>query len=255
MCTNLNTLGNSCHSISYILIIDHCCLNRVKSLSKSGNAKKDQGPVSLLPTSKESSSAQSLSVSVDEPEDVLDQNQEMKVVDIGGRFVEKESLSYSSANFDRQPSSLPSNYPFNGKEECGVASASLDKDRTDMKNTYGGSTSHKLYSSVQNSNDRVEEEKVQKVSPPRRKVFREEKSEKQGNWPKKDGGTSDLSTTSYKQQHTYNSNINNVGSKQYEPEAPGHDGDISAILEVKNWSYPLLALIFFFLFIFLTILS
>ncbi|XP_043720343.1 kinesin-like protein KIN-13A [Telopea speciosissima] len=206
--------------------------DRVKSLSKSGNAKKDQGAGSLLPTSKESSSASSLAVAV-EPEDVYSQTQEMKMVDMGKRIPEKENYSHNSgADFERQSSCLPSNYPSSGREEPRVVSGSLEKERTNIRSAFGGSNSQKPYSSAQNSNDMVEE-KVQKVSPPRRKVNREEKSEKQGNWTKKDSGGPDLST-SYKPQHTYDSNLNNIGSRQYEPEPSRQDGDINAILEEEE---------------------
>ncbi|KAF8401476.1 hypothetical protein HHK36_012415 [Tetracentron sinense] len=205
--------------------------DRVKSLSKSGNAKKDQASGLVLPTIKGSSSAPSLPVLI-EAEDIYDQ--QVDVADLSRRVVEKEKLSYkSTADIDRQPSSLPSNYPINGREEGGVASGSLDRERerVDMKNIFGGFKSHKLYTSstAQNLNDTVEEEKVQKVSPNRRKAFREEKSEKQGNWPKKDSGGSDLST-SYRQQNTFD---NNLGSRQYKPEPP-HDGDMNAVLEEEE---------------------
>ncbi|XP_010259584.1 PREDICTED: kinesin-like protein KIN-13A [Nelumbo nucifera] len=203
--------------------------DRVKSLSKSGNAKKDQVPSSLL-ASKESSSTPSLPVSV-EPEEGYDQNQEVKVVDMGRRVGEKESSYNSTSDFDRQLSSMPPNYHFNGREETGVTSGSLDRERIDTRNTFGGSTSHKSYS-TQNTNDTSEEEKVQKVSPPRRKV-KEERSVKQGNWPKRDGTVSDLSTN-YKQQNTYDSTGSNVAAKQCEAEAPCHDGDINAILEEEE---------------------
>lgn len=108
-----------------------------------------------------------------------------------------------------------------------MASGPMDRERFEVNNSYGGSTSQRVYSSnSQNSADT--EEKVQKVSPPRRKVTREEKSEKMGNWVKKDGGGSDLSTTNFRQA---NANTNNVGHRQYDPEPPT-DGNINAILEV-----------------------
>ncbi|KAF8387851.1 hypothetical protein HHK36_026513 [Tetracentron sinense] len=209
--------------------------DRVKSLSKSGNAKKDQAMGSLLPTGKESSSAPSMPAPI-EPEDVFEQHQEAKVTDMGRRVAERENFSYNSpADFDRQPSSLPSNHPINGRDESGLIAGSLERERVDMKNTFGGSTSHKLYSSsyAQNSNDTQEEEKVQKVSPPRRKVFKEEKSEKLGNWQKKDGSGSDLPAKSYKLQNTSDSNINKI-TRQHEPEPACHDGDINAILEEEE---------------------
>lgn len=204
--------------------------DRVKSLSKSGNARKDQAVNSLPPINKDVSS--SLPVSV-ETEDVFEQRQEVKVADTGRRVLEKENFSYNpTVDYSKQPSSFSSSYGLNGREEKVVASGSMDRERYEIKNSYGDSTIHKTYSSYsQNSVDT--EEKVQKVSPPRRKVSREEKSEKLGNWLRKDASGSDVSTTSTKQQNVGNYNTNNVGSRQYESEPPP-DGNINAILEEEE---------------------
>lgn len=204
-------------------------MNRVKSLSKSGNPKKDQGVSSLPPVNKESSSTASLPASVD-VEDVYEQQPEVKLADIGRRTADKDS-SYNAADFDRQPSSYSTNYPLNAWEESGVAPGLMDRERVEMKNTFAGSTSQKMYSSSFSQNSVDTEEKVQKVSPPRRKVIREDKSEKLGNWPRKESGNTDMPFSSSKQQNTSNSNINNVASRPYEPEPP-NDGNINAILEV-----------------------
>lgn len=217
-------------------------MNRVKSLSKSGNARKDQAINSIPPNNKDVSSALSLPVSVDS-EDVYDQRQEVKVADTGRRVVEKESLSYNpTADYNKQPSNFSSSYPLNGREEKGVVSSSMDRERYEMKNSYGHSTIQKTHSYSQTSVDT--EEKVQKVSPPRRKVSREEKSEKLGNWMKKDSSGSDLFTTGIKLPNTGNYNTSNVGSRQYEPEPPP-DGNINAILEVGFLCSPVLPLQFF----------
>jgi kinesin family protein 2/24 len=77
------------------------------------------------------------------------------------------------------------------------------------------------------------EEKAPKVSPTRRKGSREEKSEKSGNWLKKDGSGPDLPTGNSKQQNTGNLSASNTGPRQYEPYPPP-DGNINAILEVGN---------------------
>ncbi|XP_077219488.1 kinesin-like protein KIN-13A [Tasmannia lanceolata] len=190
--------------------------DRVKSLSKNSTTKKDQIPV--LP-GKESLS-----------EDLYDQNQEMKVADMGRKVVETHNYTSDS---DRSSSNLPANYPFNGREESGLASSSLDRERIDIKNSFAGSISNKVYSSVQSSFDTLEDEKVQKVSPPRRKVYKEEKAEKQSNWSKRDGG-SDLPTTSYRPQHMHDSNLNIVPLRQQEHEPTFHDRDINAILEEEE---------------------
>ncbi|XP_041000877.1 kinesin-like protein KIN-13A [Juglans microcarpa x Juglans regia] len=207
--------------------------DRVKSLSRSGNARKDQAINSLPPINKDVSSASSLPVSVDS-DDVYDQWQEVKVPDVGRRVVEKENASYNPTvdYSNKQSSSVSSSYPLNGREEKGVASGSMDRERYEMKNSYGDSTIQKSNSSYsQNSEDT--EEKVQKVSPPRRKVSREEKSEKLGNWLRKDLNGSDLSTAKTKQQNTVTYSSNNVGPRQYEPE-PLPDGNINAILEEEE---------------------
>ena len=93
-----------------------------------------------------------------------------------------------------------------------------------MNNSYGDNYSQKLPNYSKNSVDT--EERVQKVSPPRRKVTKDEKSERLGNWLKKGG--LDLSTASSKQQCTGVYNASNAGSRQSEPELP--DGNINAIL-------------------------
>ncbi|KAM7485080.1 hypothetical protein LguiA_001089 [Lonicera macranthoides] len=198
--------------------------DRVKSLSKSGNSKKDQVPSSLPPASKDVSSSTSMAVSAD-VDDIYEQHREVKLVDVVRRVIaEKENLSYShTADFDKQPSS----YSFNGQDEGGPTSGVMDKERVDTKTTFVGSTSQKMYSSSLPQNSVDTEEKVQKVSPPRRK------SEKSGSLMKKVGSSSELST-SYKQQSISNSNTNNFGSKQYEPETPPSDGNINEILEEED---------------------
>lgn len=188
--------------------------NRVKSLSKSGNAKKDQ-PVNSLP--KDSSLASSVPISND-VEDAFEQPQEVKAVETSRRIMEKETLSYNHA------ASHPSSYPYNGREESGLTLGSMDRERSEMNNSYGGSFSQKMHSSYsQNTVDT--EEKVQKVSPPRRKGPKEEKSHK------KDGNGSDLFSTNSRPQNPVSYIANNVGSRQNEPE-PAADGNINAILEV-----------------------
>ncbi|PQM42733.1 kinesin-like protein KIN-13A [Prunus yedoensis var. nudiflora] len=183
--------------------------DRVKSLSKGGNARKDQAVNSLPPTIKDVSSTSSTLVSA-EVEDVREQRQEVKVADTSRRAVEKESFTYiPTVEFDKQPQSCHQVIPLVFGKKVGWL---LSEDA--------------LYS--QNSVDT--EEKVQKVSPPRRKATKDEKSEKLGNWLKKGG--SDLYTTSSKQQNTGNYNTSNVGSRQSEPQLP--DGHINAILEEEE---------------------
>lgn len=187
--------------------------DRVKSLSKSGNSKKDQVPSSLPLPVKEVPSSTSISSDVD---DVYEPRQEVKFVDAVRRVIEKEKLSHS------QTSDF-----YSGRDESRPPSAAMDKERSDMKTTFVGSTSQKMYSSSLPSNLADTEEKVQKVSPPRRKY------EKPVTLIKKVGSGSDLSNN-YKQQNTSSSNSNSVvGSKQYEPESPS-DGNFNEILEEEE---------------------
>ncbi|OWM74078.1 hypothetical protein CDL15_Pgr008389 [Punica granatum] len=204
--------------------------DRVKSLSKSGNARKDQGG-----SNKDTLSA-SVSATSPDIDPVSDLVEEVKGVDIGSRrAVEKDNMSYSSASdYDKPMSTLPSSYPSNGRlESVGAASVSMDRERFEAKSSYGSSTSVKLNTSSYSQNSVDIEEKVQKVSPPRRKGVRDEKPEKPGSWMKKDGGSSDLSTSSVQQQNAGNySNPSGAGPRQYESELT--DGDFNEILEEEE---------------------
>ncbi|KAF6174678.1 hypothetical protein GIB67_008733 [Kingdonia uniflora] len=122
-----------------------------------------------------------------------------------------ESFSNNSAaEFLKQQHSLPS-------------STFTVSEREDSRNAFGSS---------QNSNVLLEE-KLNTVSPTRRRGTREEKVEKQGNLSRKDGTGSDLLNASSKQQSSFDFVPHGVGLRQYEPE-PLHDGDISAILEEEE---------------------
>lgn len=107
-------------------------MNRVKSLSKSSNTKKDQVASSLPPSTKESISASSFPVPAD-VEDDYEQYQEVKVVDTGRRVAEKE---YES---NKQTSS---NYAFNIREDGAVTSGPAERERV-VRPNFGFSTSQK----------------------------------------------------------------------------------------------------------------
>lgn len=231
------------YSLSCYLICEYSCvveylyieINRVKSLSKSGNSKKDQAGSSQT-TNKESSSANTL-VSSD-VDDTYEQQQETKVMDTGKRGPQR---SYNPASdFEKQPPSSSSSYSFNSRDDSGV-----DKERVDVKNTYSGFNNQKLYS-MPNSIDT--EETAQKVSPPRRKGYREEKSEKDISWNKKDYGNeksekfgwlkrdsnnTDIPTVGNKQQGSSIPNASYMASKQSEPEKL-HDENVNELLEVSS---------------------
>lgn len=138
-------------------------------------------------------------------------------------------MSYNStADLDRQSASFPSNSS-NIREEAGMISTNLDKEKIDVKNAFGGSTSNKFPSASFPQHSVETEEKVQKVSPPRRKAYRDDKSEKVGNWLKKDTTSSNQSTTTFKQQNPGTSDKDNMVSSQPESQM---DGNINDILEV-----------------------
>lgn len=202
---------------------------RVKSLSKSGNAKKDQNVSSSQPISRDVTSAPSIPIPT-EAEDVNLLRQEVKLGELGRRVAEKESLS--SSNFDMPTTAIPSSNTFHARDEKSasltVASASFDKEPLEMS-THSDPTGRKIPMYSHNLNDT--EEKVQKVSPPRRKSSRDEKPEKSGSWQKKDSGLPDLSTASSKLYGPGISKANDAGSRKSEPE-PTPDGNINAILEV-----------------------
>ncbi|KAE9602162.1 hypothetical protein Lal_00050158 [Lupinus albus] len=86
--------------------------DRVKSLSKSGNPKKDQAPNPVMQTNKEVLSTSSIPSSAG-AEDFSDQRHEVKTGDMDRKVVEKQNYS-SAAEVDKQPSSFFSSYLFNG---------------------------------------------------------------------------------------------------------------------------------------------
>ncbi|CAJ2662168.1 kinesin-like protein KIN-13A [Trifolium pratense] len=196
--------------------------DRVKSLSKSGNPRKDPIPnkdVSSTSTPPASACA----------EDFSDQRQE-KPMDMGKKPFEKENTMYSSAAIaDKQLPSISSNYLSNGREDKGWTYASMERERFEMKNSYNDSSSQKMSSYSQYDTD----EKVQKVSPPRRKGSKEEKSERPANLMKRDTNGSDLFTTSSKQQTAGNHNTVTTGSRLYEAES-APDENINAVIEEEE---------------------
>ncbi|KAK4755662.1 hypothetical protein SAY87_009419 [Trapa incisa] len=206
--------------------------DRVKSLSKSGNPRKDQtgsnkdsSLVSVLPTYAET----------DPSPDVAE---EVKAVDNSNRrAVEKENTFYSSTPESNNKASAPlsSSYSSNGwLESIVTACGSMDRERFNGKSSYGGSTSQRVNNISYSQKSADIEEKVQKVSPPRRKGPRDEKPEKLGNSVKKDGSDgSDLPTSTIHQKDAGNyNNHSSAGTRQYEPELT--DRDFNEILEEED---------------------
>ncbi|XP_018477625.1 kinesin-like protein KIN-13A isoform X1 [Raphanus sativus] len=214
--------------------------DRVKSLSKSGNSKKDQTFNPLPPANKDVSLASSQLASND-AEDVFEPPQEYNVQETWRR-VEKDS-SYSTSGIEfKQPTNYPSSYQASFKEESGIPSISMDRGRSDTSNSFGGSTSQRILQSSssypQDASD--QEEKVRKVSPTRRKVSREEKPERHQNLSKRDSiGASDVpATINFRQLNssTTSQNSSDAASRQYETitEPPSVDENISALLEEEE---------------------
>lgn len=161
--------------------------------------------------------------------DLSEQNQVLKPVEVARRNV--ENFSYSSTSEpDRSLLGGMSNNAYNGREESAPTFSAPEREWVDMKN-YGSSSSHRLYSSAQDTFNAPDEEKVPKVSPPRRKCPREEKPEKQSNWLRKDSG-SELPVINHKHQRSYDSSSNNT--RQYEQEDACDDREINALLEVQS---------------------
>ncbi|XP_049347722.1 kinesin-like protein KIN-13A [Solanum verrucosum] len=209
--------------------------DRVKSLSKSGNTKKDQNAGRILPMMKEPSSAPTLVAST-EAEDDSEQPQESKVSEVSRRM-ERESTSYSPSSEHNQTSSFASTHTFTGWEESGTNSAGLERDKFEMKNSYRVPAGQKMYPTPNMQSSADTEDKVQKVSPPWRSVSRDEKPEKPerpGNGSRIDVSSADSLSTSYKQQSTNSSNIKSIGTRQNELNSPPRDDNINEILEEEE---------------------
>nr|XP_043627663.1 kinesin-like protein KIN-13A [Erigeron canadensis] len=211
--------------------------DRVKSLSKSGNSKKDQVGSSQI-TSKDSSSA-NMPVSSD-GDDIFEQHQEAKVIDTGRRGQQRENLAYNTtSDVEKQLPPSSSSYSYNSRDD-----SDLEKEKGESKNTFSGSTNQKVYLMPSSADT---QDTVQKVSPPRRKSYREEKSEKIVNWQKKDNGDEKSEKGGWPRRDVNNSDFSTVGSKQQgssitsvsmsskhsEPEKL-HDENVNEILEEEE---------------------
>ncbi|KAJ8573876.1 hypothetical protein K7X08_010387 [Anisodus acutangulus] len=226
-CISPNT-GSCEHTVNTLRYAD-----RVKSLSKSGNTKKDQNASITLQIMKEPSSTPTLVAST-EAEDAIEQPQESKVSEVSRRAMENESTSYNPYSELRQTSSFASNHTFTGWEESGANSGGLERDKFEVKNSYLVPAGQKMYSTPNMQSSADTEDRVQKVSPPRRKVSRDEKPEKPGSGSRRDVSSSDSLSTSFKQQSTNSSNIKGIGTRQSELNSPPRDDNINEILEEEE---------------------
>jgi len=206
--------------------------DRVKSLSKGGNIKKEQVPMQPVTSGKESTyNSYPLS---GESEEMMEQTQERHVD--GSRKGIDNFTSNSSMEPERNSFSTIPSYPHRGKEESSSRSGLSDRERGDLKPSQSGITSKTQ--SLQDSVNTQEDVKVTKVSPPRRKANRDEKSERQSNYVKKESGP-EISRTVLKQQQQLkqqqlqkpsSTSAPQVSSRQSEKE----DMEINAILEEEE---------------------
>jgi kinesin family protein 2/24 len=160
----------------------------------------------------------------------MEQTQEFRPVDSSRKGVDSFT-SNSSMEPERNSYSMIPSYPQRGREETST------RERGDLKSNQAGFNSKTQ--SLQESISSQEEVKVTKVSPPRRKGNRDEKSERQVNFMKKESGP-EISRTVVKQQQQLkqqqlqrpsSTSASQVSSKQSEKE----DMEINAILEVKSF--------------------
>ncbi|KAL6897754.1 hypothetical protein ACP4OV_006713 [Aristida adscensionis] len=212
--------------------------DRVKSLSKGGNTRKEQSAGPSTTSAREFSSAPSYPLSV-EAEEFPNQMQEKRPVDTYRKGAENFT-SNSSIEPERNSFSTIPSYSNRGREENGAASSFNDRERFDSRSSQTAYTSKAQL--VQNSATTQEEEKVTKVSPPRRKAVREDKSERQSNYAKKDNGP-EVGRVGYKvqqakqlqqQQRPPSASASQASSRQSEKESSCDDVEIDAILEEEE---------------------
>uniref|UniRef100_J3M434 Kinesin-like protein n=1 Tax=Oryza brachyantha TaxID=4533 RepID=J3M434_ORYBR len=227
-------VGSCEHTLNTLRYAD-----RVKSLSKGGNTRKEQPAGPTMPSIRDSSSAPSYPISV-ETEEIVNQIQEKRPVETSRKAAEIFS-SNSSMEPDRNSVSMIPSYSNRGKEENGSSGLNdRDKDRVDLNSSRTGYNSKPQ--PVQNSANVQEEEKVTKVSPPRRKAYRDDRPERQSNYTKKDSGP-ETSRTGYKvqqakqlqqQQRPTSASASQTSSRQSEKESSCDDVEIDAILEEEE---------------------
>jgi len=170
-----------------------------------------------------------------EAEEIPNHIQEKRPVDTYRKGTEN-LISNASVEPDRNSFSMIPSYSNRGREENGAASGN-DRERYDLKSSQTAYTSKAQL--VQNSANTQEEEKVTKVSPPRRKAYREDKSDRQSNYMKKDNGP-ETGRAGYKMQQAKQLQQQqrpasaSASSRQSEKESSCDDVEIDAILEVKT---------------------
>ncbi|CAL5096979.1 unnamed protein product [Urochloa decumbens] len=205
--------------------------DRVKSLSKGGNTRKEQSTGPTAASTRESSSAPSYPLPT-EAEEIPNQIQEKRPVDTNRKGTEN-FISNPSGEPDRNFFNMVPSYSNRGREENGAVSGFNDRERYDLKSSQTAYTSKAQL--VQNSANTQEEEKTTKVSPPRRKAYREDKSDRQSNYAKKDNGP-EAGRAGYKKQPQQQQRppSASASSRQSEKESSCDDVEIDAILEEEE---------------------
>lgn len=227
-CVSPNS-GSCEHTLNTLRYAD-----RVKGLSKSSNLKKDQSASSLALPPKDSSSSPPLPL--EDAREFSDYNQTVANADVGRRSVDNPQYYNQSEELGRHPSSLSSSYAFTSREESGFSSM-VENNRVNMREGIAGPvTNQKSTSAAMNSVDPYVDEKVQKVSPTRRKVSREEKPERQTNWISKEDGKSEAFNAVRKQQQQFKEDpaSNNAAPRTKERVQTDYDNDINAILQEEE---------------------
>ncbi|KAG9128762.1 hypothetical protein Leryth_025541 [Lithospermum erythrorhizon] len=201
--------------------------DRVKSLSKGGNTKKEQGVNSVPPIIvKEPLTAQPLPVFSD-VDDTYQQLREPRG-DVDRRtVVERDSLYKLPNDPDKLPSNYPPNYSSNDREDSGVEpTGGSEKEKIEKKVNHNYTSSPKMSSM---SYATPADATAEKVPPPR------QKTEKPVNRQRKEGPSSDISTTSYRQHTVNNSNLRtNDGYRQNETGVTPPTDGINEILEEEE---------------------
>lgn len=200
--------------------------DRVKSLSKGGNMKKEQAINSVPPIVKEPLTAESLPVFAD-AEDTYQKLQEPRGDANRKKVVEINSVYKLPTEPDKSVPNYPPNYISNGQEES-LTTGGSEKEKVEKK-VSSNDTPQKMssISYATNSADAAAEN-VQNVSPPW------QKPEKQVNRQKKEGPSSDISTTSYRLQMGSNSNLRSDGYKIIETGAATPSDGINETLEEEE---------------------
>eukprot|EP01018_Ginkgo_biloba_P020497 Gb_02027 [translate_table: standard] len=227
-CISPNT-GSCEHTLNTLRYAD-----RVKGLSKSG--KKDQTVSSASFSQKDATSISPpmLPLASGEPSDY---GQEAPAAYTTRKPVESPPYYNQNGDIEGHSSNLSSNYSFSSRTETGLATNSVEKDRTNSREKFGSSaTSQKLSVAAVKSSDMYDENWAQMVSPTGRKVIREQKPEKPMYWAAKEDVKPDVPPALYNRQQQYmdESTSNSASVRFKENELMGYDGRINAILEQEE---------------------